>query len=164
MGCRNKVQLAAMKICIVSSKHVSYNPRVIKEADALSSAGHGVTVVTVCNNYAQAILDQGITTSRSWRLLTVKSRRQGGGGIEHFRWLCFGIRQRLFSGYLTRLTLGNGVAERAQGREYPELLRLACSVMADLYIAHHAECLGAAYTAARRHNARFAFDAEDFHS
>ncbi len=151
-----------MNVCIVTSKHVSYNPRVVKEADALSSAGHDVTVVTVCNNCAQAALDEGIMATRSWRLLTVNYRKQGF--LETFRWLWFGIRQRLFSDYFTGITLGFGLAERGQGREYPELRRLACSLKADLYIAHHAECLGAAYAAARKHDARFAFDAEDFHS
>lgn len=151
-----------MKICIVTSKHVSYNPRVVKEADALSSAGHDVTVVTVCNNSAQALLDESILATRAWRLFTVKYRKQAI--IEKCRWLRLSIRQRLFEKFISRIALGFGIAERAQGREYPELRRLACSVMADLYIAHHVETLGAAYAAARKHRARFAFDAEDFHS
>ncbi len=151
-----------MKICIVTFRHISYNPRVVKEADTLTFIGHDVSVVTVCNNSAQTILDDVIMASRTWRLLTIKSRKQGD--IEMFRWLLTGIRQRLFVNYLSSITLECGVAERAQGREYPELRRIACSVKADFYIAHHAECLGAAYAAAKQHNARFAFDAEDFHS
>ena len=151
-----------MNVCIVTFRHVSYNPRVVKEADSLSSKGHNVTVVTICNNSEQAVLDEGIMVKRSWRLLTVKSRCCGG--VEKFRWFRFSVRQRLYAAYFSHLTLGCGVAERAQGREYPELRRLACSVKADIYIAHHAECLGAAYAAARQRNARFAFDAEDFHS
>lgn len=48
-----------MNICIVTSKHISYNPRVVKEADALTKAGHTVIVVTVCNHREQALLDEG---------------------------------------------------------------------------------------------------------
>lgn len=151
-----------MKICIISSKHVSYNPRVVKEADALTAAGHDVTVVTVCNNSEQAILDEGVMASRSWRLKTVNYRRLGV--TERFRWLRLSLRQKLFKKLLNPLTHRLGIAERAQGREFPELKKMACSVKADLYIAHHAEALGAAYAAAKKHDARFAFDAEDFHS
>ena len=151
-----------MQVCIVTSKHVSYNPRVVKEADALAAAGHDVTVVTVCNNNEQALLDTGVMANRMWRLATVASRRVGV--VESFRWLRFGLRQRIYARILSPLTHRFGVAERAQGREYPELSRLACSVKANLYIAHHVESLGAACTAARKHRGRFAIDAEDFHS
>lgn len=150
-----------MLVCIVTSKHVSYNPRVVKEADALTAAGHAVTVVTVCNNREQALLDQALMRSRQWRLLTVNYRRTGVK--ERLLWLSSALRQRLFRG-LDTLTHRCGIAERAQGREFPELQRLACAVRADLYLAHHVEALGAAWAAARRHGARLAFDAEDFHS
>lgn len=150
-----------MRICIVSSKHVSYNPRVVKEADALSAAGHAVTVVTVCNNVEQGNLDQEVLRTRHWRLRTVNYRRLGLR--EGFLWLLTGVRQRLFRS-LSAVTCRFGVAERVQGREYAELKRLACSVPADLYIAHHVEALGPASAAALKHDARLAFDAEDFHS
>lgn len=150
-----------MKICSVSSKHISYNPRVLKEADALAEAGHAVTVVTVCNHREQALLDERLMLSRRWQLLTVSYRRTGVR--ERILWLTSALRQRLFQ-LLDVVTHRCGIAEHAQGREFPELKRLACSVRADLYIAHHVEALGAAWAAARRHGARFAFDAEDFHS
>lgn len=151
-----------MKICIISTKHVSYNPRVVKEADALSAAGHEVTVVTVCNNRDQALLDEGVVAKRTWQLLTVRCRKQGL--VERWRWLRFALRQRMHASLLARLTSSLGVAEHAQCREYPELRALAMSVRADLYIAHHAEALGAAWSASHRNGGRFAFDAEDFHS
>lgn len=150
-----------MKISVITSRHISYNPRVVKEADALTEAGHDVTVVTVCNNVDQALLDLRLMRSRPWRLLTVNYRRTGGR--ERLLWFYSALRQRCFR-LLDAVTHGCGIAERAQGREYPELKRLACSVRADLYIAHHVEALGAAWSAAQGHGARFALDAEDFHS
>lgn len=150
-----------MKICIVSRAHISYNPRVVKEADALTEAGHTVTVVTVCNHREHALLDEGLMSSRQWQLLTVNYRRTGGR--ERLLWFYSALRQRFFR-LLDAITHGCGIAERAQGREFPELKRLACSVRADLYVAHHVEALGAAWAGAQRHSGRFAFDAEDFHS
>ena len=45
----------------------------------------------------------------------------------------------------------------------PDLVRAALDVRADLYIAHYPAALPAAAIAAQRHQARYAFDAEDFH-
>ena len=152
-----------MIVKIISPRHVSYNPRVVKEADALSDAGHDVTVVALCNHERQAVLDQGVVRERPWRLVTVSCRRRGGGAVESTRWLWQTLRQRLAQRVCTKWRSPWWI-ERAQGRETPELARLAGRTPADLYIAHHAEALPAAAAAARRHRARLAFDAEDFHS
>ena len=151
-----------MDICIVSTMHVSYNPRVVKEADALSNAGHTVTVVAVSNNSQQALLDRGVMIDRNWRLLTVSYSKDTLLG--RIRSLWFSLRQRLLWKILNPITHHYGFAEHAQAIEFPELRQLACSVKADLYIAHHVEALPATHATAMRHQARFAFDAEDFHS
>ncbi len=46
---------------------------------------------------------------------------------------------------------------------YPELKKSACDIKADLYIAHNLGALTAAAMAAQKNNARYSFDAEDFH-
>lgn len=151
-----------MRICLVTTRHVSYNPRVVKEADALAEAGHEVTAVAVRNHHDLAPLDEQLLAGKAWRLTTVDYRR--AAGREWLRWLWTGCRQKLFRDVLSRLTMAGGVAERAIGREHVELCRLAARQEADLYIAHHAEALGAAAGAASRRGAEFAFDAEDFHT
>ncbi len=151
-----------MRICLVTTRHISYNPRVLKEADTFAEAGHDVTVVAVNNHPAQRAEDEHLMSSRKWRLVTVNYRRKGLK--EASLWLWSGLRKRVFEKIINPITFKYGVAERAQGREYPELLRLACCYPADLYIAHHAEALGAAYHAAKKYKAYFTFDAEDFHS
>jgi len=151
-----------MNICIVTTRHISYNPRVLKEADALTEAGHTLTVVAINNHPAYHKEDWRLMASRSWQLLTVNYRRQGLR--ESLRWLWTGVRKKIYEQGSQLLGFNHGIAERAQGREYPELLRLACGQPADLYIAHHPEALGAAFHAAKKHGAKFAFDAEDFHS
>jgi glycosyltransferase involved in cell wall biosynthesis len=149
------------KICIVSTRHVSYNPRVLKEADALDAAGFAVVVVTIRNDERQAAFDDELMRQRKWKLRTVDFRRGRRG--ERRYWLSLTLKQRLFL-LLSRISLRWGIAERAAEKAFDGLLKLAGAERADLYIAHHAEALGAAYAAARRNNARLGFDAEDFHT
>jgi glycosyltransferase involved in cell wall biosynthesis len=54
--------------------------------------------------------------------------------------------------------------ERADGRIYPELARLAAEEPADLYIGHYPTGLAAASHAADRHHARLGYDVEDLYS
>jgi glycosyltransferase involved in cell wall biosynthesis len=149
------------KICIVTTRHISYNPRVLKEADALSAAGYEVVVVTVNNAESQAVFDEELMRRRSWRLRTVNFRKERAG--ERRYWLYLSLKQRFFL-VLSRISYSGGIAERAAEKAYDALKAFAIDEKADLYIAHHAEALGAAYLAARRNGARFGFDAEDFHT
>ncbi|HLX67116.1 MAG TPA: glycosyltransferase [Puia sp.] len=149
------------KICIVSTRHISYNPRVLKEADALSAAGHQVVVVTVSNSEKQAAFDEELMQRRPWSLRTVNFRKERKA--ERWYWLYLSLKHRLFL-FLSTIGFGGGVAERAEEKAFDGLLLLAAREKADLYIAHHAEALGVAYRAARRSKVRFGFDAEDWHT
>ena len=82
------------KICIVTTRHISYNPRVLKEADALSAAGYEVVVVTVSNTDSQAAFDEELMGRRSWRLRTVNFRKERAG--ERWYWLYLSLKQRVF--------------------------------------------------------------------
>lgn len=148
------------KICIITTRHISYNPRVLKEADALDAGGYEVTVVSITNNERQAAFDEELMRGRKWKLRTVDFRRERRG--ERGRWLYLSLKQRLFV-FLAKISLRWGIAERAMEKAFDGLLRLARAERADLYIAHHVEALGAGYSAARANQARFGFDAEDFH-
>jgi|HubBroStandDraft_1064217.scaffolds.fasta_scaffold07894_3 glycosyltransferase involved in cell wall biosynthesis len=149
------------RICIVTTRHISYNPRVLKEADALAAAGYEVAVVAVSNSEQQAAFDEELMRRRSWRLRTVKFRKEKKG--ERSYWIYLSLRQRFFV-YLSAISYRGGVAERAAEKAFDPLKALATAEKAELYIAHHAEALGAACSAARRNKAKFGFDAEDFHT
>ncbi|MCP4110863.1 MAG: glycosyltransferase family 4 protein, partial [Desulfobacteraceae bacterium] len=110
----------------------------------------------------QRIEDEKLIKFRKWRLATVNYRRLGI--TETSRWLWTGLRKKIFEKILSPVTFHYGIAEHAQGREFSELSRLTCRYPADIYIAHHPEALGAAYWASKKHQAYFAFDAEDFHT
>jgi glycosyltransferase involved in cell wall biosynthesis len=149
------------KICIVTTRHISYNPRVLKEADALQRAGYEVAVVAINHHAQMRRFDEELMQSRHWRLCTVNYRKEVPE--EKKRWILLGIKQRLFD-KLSLITPRWGFAERAKERAFDQLLTLAKRERADLYIAHHAEALGIAHAAAGTHNAFMGFDAEDFHT
>lgn len=149
------------KICIVTTRHISYNPRVLKEADALQGHGYEVVVVTINNHRLLRQFDEALMRSRTWKLRTVDYRKELPQ--EKKRWLFLSLQQKLFN-YLSMITLRGGIAERASERAYDKLLDLAMHEKADLYIAHHAEALGVAYTAAKANGSHLGFDAEDFHT
>lgn len=147
------------KICIVSPRHISYNPRVLKEADALSAAGYDVAVVCINNDERLAAFDQELMRVRNWKLRTVRFDRAKEKGY----WLYLSVKQRFFQ-MIAKIGLRGHVAERAAEKAFDGLRRLAKAERADLYIAHHVEALGAAYSAAKENGSKFGFDAEDFHT
>jgi glycosyltransferase involved in cell wall biosynthesis len=149
------------KICIVTTRHISYNPRVLKEADALSGAGFDVVVVTINSSMAQRTFDEVLMRSRKWALRTVDFRKTGI--VERMRWLRFTIGQKIY-GALAKVTFRFGIAERAGEKAFGGLMRLAKAEKAELYIVHHVEALGAGAAAARHNRTVFSFDAEDFHT
>ena len=144
-------------VCIVSPGNLASNPRVLKEADALHSAGYDVTAV-VCNyNEVLRQADDEIEAVVPWKVIRV-SRSRGEG-----------IRARAvaqLAQILSTLGVPIPVKMAALSARTPvdALMRRAPEVPADLYIAHYVAALPAAAAAARRHGALLGFDAEDFHS
>jgi glycosyltransferase involved in cell wall biosynthesis len=63
------------KISIVTTGHISSNPRVWREADALSAAGHDVVVTGVWFDPVEAELDQQMLNSRSWQFIPAADLR-----------------------------------------------------------------------------------------
>ena len=147
-------------ICLVTSQHLSYNPRLLKEADALHEAGYLVRVVAMRLERSKAEWDARLMTNRGWKLETVNVGRDNFSG--RFNWLKGALRQKLYQRF-TWLRRGLNGAEMAFSRHWPELARLAAREPADLFIAHNLQALPAAANAAQRWNGKLGFDAEDFH-
>lgn len=148
------------RVCLVSPGHLSTNPRLVKEARALEEAGY---VVQIVHGY---YLPWGVEQDRAiaspgWILIPVPFGKKLAPRVHH-------VRQKLIQalslqacriGMRTPLTAS--YAQAAVGRD---LITAACSAPpADLYIGHYPTGLAAAARAAVRHNAPYAFDAEDFH-
>lgn len=148
------------RVCLITSAHLSYNPRLIKEADALDSEGFSVRVVAMEVEAHKTAFDKHLMKSRSWRLVTVNARRDLL--VSRFRWFLAAVRQSLF-GLVMRKQSSEFALRNTYSRYAAELARAAAREKADLFIAHNLPALPAAAQAAQRYNAKLGFDAEDFH-
>lgn len=146
-------------ICLITSRHISYNPRLVKEADALHEAGFKVRVVAPSYTSAKAALDRKLMKTRGWSLNVVTSDRTDIRST--LRWLKASLRQRISQKLYPYIPAV--VQDVAYSRYVSELATHAVAEPADLYIAHNLQALPAAHRAARRHDALLGFDAEDFH-
>lgn len=146
-------------ICIVTSAHISYNPRALKEADSLSEAGFDVRVVGVTHDDQRKVLDDELVKARVWRFESFDVRKSG---LYRLRWFYYALRQRFYA-VVFRISSGRFGLETAYSRYWTGLAQLAGEEQADLYIAHNLPALPAAAKAARMHGAKLGFDAEDFH-
>ena len=147
------------RICLVTPGQPSTNPRLVKEADALTGTGYVVQVVA-CKYQAWADDADAAFADRDW---PVKWLRYGATASRP-RDLWQRLRRR-GSKELVGL-IGRrwpSLAERAFHYAIPELTRLVRQIPADLYIAHNLAALPPAARAAEQHNAALGFDAEDFH-
>jgi glycosyltransferase involved in cell wall biosynthesis len=147
------------RICLVTSESLSTNPRVVKEADALAHAGHQVRVVSCQWLDWTRREDAKLLATRGWtsQIVDYSPKRSA----ELF-WASR-IRYHAFRLLAPRLQ-GDAILQRAIGRVGPELVRLAVSKPADLFIGHNIAALPAVVLAAQRQRVPAAFDVEDLHS
>lgn len=148
-----------IKVCIVSPMHLSLNPRVVKEADALSEAGYEVSIVAPSYLRWAHAADCTFQT-RPWQRIAAPWFGPNAPIVDRVREtferssaavaLCAGSRRPYF--------LNAALHPATHG-----LIRTAISVSARLFIGHYPAGLVAAARAAERYGASFAFDAEDYH-
>lgn len=149
-------QSTARHICLVTPGHLSTNPRLVKEADALAAAGYEVSIVAARFIHWADAADTEFA-NRPWRVHKVAFGPLAGRASQ--------IMQSLLRRVCLLAWKGLGLwPERAFHPVIAGLTRAACGIQADLYIAHNLAALPAAYHAAKKHGAKFGFDAEDFHS
>lgn len=146
---------AKRRVCLVTPGHLSTNPRLVKEADALVTEGYEVTIVAARFISWADEADKEFA-DRVWQVEKVPFGPLAGRR-QHL-WQSLGRRASLL---IFRLT--GALAAQAFHPVVPALTRAVCAVKADLYIAHNLAALPAACAAARRYGARLGFDAEDFH-
>lgn len=148
------------RICIVTPTHISANPRVVKEADALTDAGYDVCVISVQGSSAEdRSHDATVFRGKEWQwapvLPSAPQLMTRAGKEARYR-----IAKLLPS---NTWDLGT-IVEFAQCRPFAALAATAFEKSAALYIGHYPGGLAAAAHAASRRRARLAFDAEDFHT
>ena len=153
---------AALRFCLVTSNHVANNPRLVKEADALSEAGHRVRVVAVNNHAEFSRRDDALAAGRAWRLDRIDVARWTPRGRR--RWVRDSILQRLALALALRGVRAPRVVERAVSRHVGLLAAAAAAEPADVVIGHNLAALPAAARAAGLLHARLGFDIEDLHT
>ena len=145
------------RICLVSPNHVSRNPRLVKEANALAKAGYEVHVIAGRFFPAMDKNDQTILRSAPWRYQLIDLRKSlPAFGLKIIR---KGLRA-LGPNIVGRSLTASGIAHHAA---VPLLAALAAAHDCDLYIGHCLAGLAAVHRASERTGTPFSFDAEDFH-
>jgi len=151
------------RICIITPGNISYTPRVVKEADALTNAGFDVRVVfSQGNNLNATSYDNELLKNKEWRCSVLKwSKKELSEFINYYK---TGIRHNLLKLFPTITYKIPGIVENTEGRIYSELVNLASSAKADLYIGHYPIGLAVAAYASKFWNSKYAYDSEDLHS
>ena len=148
--------VSLLRVCLISPGHVASNPRLVKEADALTSAGYRVNVVA--GDYMAAVqsLDSALLSTVLWKCTQVSLGTRSGYRLRR-------LRQEVSRYIARRGFLSPLLATWAHSPISYRLGKVAARKPADLYIAHCLAALPAAAYAASVHNAKLGFDAEDFH-
>jgi len=146
-------------ILLITSGQPSLNPRLVKEADALTEAGYEVTVIYQYWNEWGTVLDRQLLADRKWKAIRVNG--------DPFKqkiayWLTRAIH-KIAKKLVQLIGINSLTAVFALARGTYGLTNKAKHVVADLYIAHNLAALPAAVTAALKYNAKCGFDAEDLH-
>jgi len=146
------------RICLITPYHVSFQPRVLREADAFYEAGDEVRVICRQLDPMMTECDQRLMQTRKWRLQAVDLRRYG----PHWdAWLTETIRSKLSKRLFDVGLRTVRVAIRSYVRGLGRLTALAAAERADWFIAHTQAALPVAVAAALRLKARLGFDCED---
>lgn len=147
------------KIVLITSGQPSLNPRLVKEADALTGSGFQVTVIYQYWNVWGTKTDQLWLSSKKWSAIRI-----GGSPKQHkvVYWLSR-FQHKTVKTLFKYFGFKYQLAERAAGRCTFLMLKEALRHSAGLYIAHNLAALPVAVLAAKKHKAKCGFDAEDFH-
>lgn len=144
-------------ICLITPGQPSTSPRLVKEADALSDAGHDVHVIAAHWVAWADAMDRDLLAARHWACTFV------GGDPFDRPLIYYGTRARQRAGRAA-LALRVGptrLQSWSVSRVLPELARAAQRIPADLYIGHNLGALAPAVEAAKRRGAQAGYDAED---
>lgn len=144
-------------VCLVAPGNLASNPRIVKEADALHTAGFRVRVVAGDTMAAFRELDRSVLAEAPWQVTRVGFQT---GYRRHF---AAGLRRGCRFLVDHGICSGVGMAHWSESQLVGRLSRAAAAEPADLYIGHYLPGLVAASRAAYVHGAALGFDAEDSH-
>jgi glycosyltransferase involved in cell wall biosynthesis len=139
-----------IKACLITPGHIAANPRLVKEAMALTHAG--IQVHIIFTQYVEYLIahDQEILNANP------------GWTYQSLNWTGSNLLSKLTRviGGLVRLLPNNNIKIN---RNFYWQLRKATAYPADIYIAHNPGSMPIAVIAAKKNKVKCGFDAEDFH-
>ena len=147
-------------IVLISSGQPSANPRLVKEAVALSGEGYEVKVIYCALSPWADAFDRELFAQHS----AITWIKAGYHPVKEKRWYQLArFRRKLF--HLLFRVAGNvaDAAVRSFAFYSQELSRMALQHKADLYIGHNIGALPSVVHAALAHGSKAVFDFEDFH-
>jgi len=146
-----------MRICIVTPGQPSNNPRMVKEADALTQAGHTVHAICADCGLWPSRMDPGVMHTREWTFEYAAGSARGTGGVMRR------VRHKVARRYRSA-AVGSAAFNYALSPVAAELRRAAMNTPAELYIAHHPHALPAVVDASVKFGAKVGYDVEDLYA
>ncbi|RZJ47684.1 MAG: hypothetical protein EOO44_22140, partial [Flavobacterium sp.] len=143
------------KITLISTSHLSSNPRLVKEAKTLLKSNFEVTIIFLQHISYLTNFDEEITEDLS------------GAKIHKINYNTSSIIGKLLNlkRLLRKIYLSiNQSSAYKENIFFPEFKKIIKKNKADLYIGHTLNALPIANWAAAHFDVKFAFDAEDYHS
>lgn len=147
-----------LRICLISHGQPSRNPRLVRDANALSIAGYYVTVITPRFLEEWISFDESIISQSAWNYQYIDYLT---GFHKHVKWNYIRARRRIGDLLTSRGLMSENLVALACNYVNPELANLAVKSKSNLYVAHQQHSLPAAVWAAQRTNAKFAIDVHD---
>ena len=146
--------MSIKKITLISNSHLTSNPRLVKEAEALNEAGFVVSIIFLQHIAELENFDEDIIK----KLPKVKFYKINFGSKNRAsRYLNY---KRLLRKFWIRI---NPKSKLSENVFFPEFKNLINKNTADLYIGHTLLALPIVAWAAKNNGTKFAFDAEDYH-
>src|SRR3954464_14931022 len=146
------------RVCLISSIPAWCNPRLVKEADALSDAGYDVSVIGRSIDPWSQAQDDELLAGRPWRVERINLMRRDPAGRA--RWMIAAARSMLAM-HAYRATSSLRCAEEGYFRGLKQVLAAAARTRAHFFIAHTHGALPVAARAAGALGVPYGFDCED---
>lgn len=147
------------RIILITTGQPSCNPRIVKEANALTAAGYDVTVLYSFFIQWAEDKDAELLKKVKWKYKQIGGSPTGNKKLYWYTRLRFKLANKLSNSSINR----GAIAEQAQARAFKELLQEAKSLQADWYIGHNLGTLAVAVKAAQHNGTKAGFDFEDYH-
>ena len=143
------------RIIIIGPSQPSRTPRLVRNADALSAAGHEVTVITPVLEHSMLAFDSELVARSKWKYLPVSllnSAGEIGFSYRIFRKIIYSIASKL---PLPRF------GSKALIYGEPKMASVLKHLDADMYLAQQQASLPLVAQVAKKRNKNYACDIED---